>query len=69
MNHYPDCKVDDVDHKYTVEIVCPWCGYEHGDSWERSEDDGTDNCDKCGKFFEWSRNITVDYTTEKKEEL
>jgi hypothetical protein len=57
----------DIDHEYTDEIVCPWCGEVHGDSWERHSNEGEDDCQSCGKSFRWSRNVTVDYSTEKKE--
>jgi uncharacterized Zn-finger protein len=59
--------MSDINHTYTVEITCPWCGEVHRDSWER-DDEGEDDCQECGKTFEWTRNITVEYSTSKKEE-
>ena len=56
-----------IEHEYTFEIVCPYCGYEHGDSWEQSGDDGDIDCDECGKEFTYNRDIEVSYSTEKKE--
>lgn len=55
---------DNIHHEYTNEIVCPYCGEEHGDSWERN-DEGMDICQNCGKEFAYSRIITVEYSTEK----
>ncbi len=61
---------DRIDHEYTREVVCPHCGYEHGDSWERHMDDGaeeSDTCGRCGKDFTVTCCISVTYSTEKKE--
>jgi transcription elongation factor Elf1 len=58
----------DIDHEYTNEIVCPFCGSEFGDSWEvesGSEDLGLQQCGDCDKHFYATRNITIDYCTEK----
>lgn len=56
------------EHIATDEIVCPHCGYEHGDSFEylnAGHDDGETECDGCGKRFRWFAEITVTYSTEK----
>ena len=61
-------KFNIIDHKYTNEIVCPFCGYEFGDSWEYRddcEDLGLIDCDECHKSFYATRNITIDYSTNK----
>ena len=50
------------------ELVCPYCGYEHSDSWEYDSDSGEAECDKCGKEFDYCRNVSVDYTTSRKED-
>ncbi len=47
----------------TPEIVCPWCGYEQGDSWECSE--GEQQCGDCGRTFDVSRDVAVTYCTTK----
>ena len=52
----------DIEHEYTEEIVCPWCGYETGDSWECS-DEGEEECPECQKKFNYSRNIQVSYSS------
>ncbi len=52
-----------VEHEYTKEIVCPYCGEEVGDSWEFNDDCGEWECNECGKKFNWSRTITVEYST------
>ena len=56
-----------IDHEFTDELVCPWCGYELCDSWERTNDEGEEYCDRCGNMFTYTRHITVEYSTEKKE--
>lgn len=58
----------EIIHEYTSEIVCPFCGYEFGDSWEYEgdcEDIGLLECDNCYKSFYATRNVRVDYSTQK----
>jgi len=54
------------DHKMTNEIICPYCGYEHGDSWEwadgREQEDEFE-CHQCQKTFSCERSISVTYST------
>ena len=57
----------EIEHEYTNEIVCPYCGYECSDSWEFDSNNncGTHECGDCGEEFEWERNIDIDYSTSK----
>lgn len=58
----------EINHEYTNEITCPYCGFEFGDSWEidgDSEDLGLLDCEECYKEFYATRNISIDYSTEK----
>jgi len=49
--------MSEIDHKFTNEIVCPYCGYEFSDSWEyldpsNDSHDGEEidvECLECGK--------------------
>jgi|LGVF01.2.fsa_nt_gb uncharacterized Zn-finger protein len=55
-------------HKYTDEIVCPYCGVKERDSWEVSpgeEDIGEIDCGSCNKTFIAERIITIKYSTHK----
>ncbi len=55
-----------IEHEYTNEIVCPYCGYEFNDSWEFNRDEsGETDCPECDRKFKYSVNITVDYSTSK----
>lgn len=59
---------EEIDCEYTKEIVCPHCGYEFQDSYEYgsdAEEIGLLQCDECGEMFYATRNITIDYSTEK----
>jgi hypothetical protein len=58
---------DEYDHTLTHEAVCPWCGYEHVDSWEFRDND-TANCHECENGFKLERIVTVQYTTERSGE-
>lgn len=60
--------MSEIDHRYTKEIVCPYCGYEFRDSWELAGDDGDEqqtDCDECGKDFLYYADIDVTYCTRK----
>lgn len=52
-----------INHEGTNEMVCPYCGYTHQNSWEASE--GNRECANCEKVFCMSRDTCVFYTTEK----
>ena len=55
----------EIDCWNTDEIVCPYCGAVHGDSWEfgKGEDIGEMNCDYCGREFIATRNIETTYSS------
>jgi len=54
-----------IEHEYTTQVTCPYCGYEHKDSWEFVEDCDEMDCYRCEKEFLYIRNITVNFSTEK----
>lgn len=57
----------EINHKYTDEIVCPWCGYEERDSWDYPNSDDDIKCPECGKVFSMERQTEVLYNTERKK--
>ena len=57
-----------IDHEYTDDIVCPYCGYTHRDSWELGADYGDHDCGSCGKIFLYERDIVVSYSTSKTDQ-
>lgn len=52
---------------FNYEIVCPYCGYEYGDSWE-CDDEETLTCPHCDKDFFSERNVEVTYSTHRIKE-
>ena len=52
----------------TMELVCPWCGYQERDSWELADSDDEYECPDCGKTFAFERNIEVTYTSWRRKE-
>jgi DNA-directed RNA polymerase subunit RPC12/RpoP len=52
-----------VEHEYTKNITCPYCGYEDKNSWEYREESGDIECPDCGKKFHYNRNVDVTYCT------
>jgi hypothetical protein len=62
LEHFPDFE-GDVDN--TENIICPYCGYEDGDSWEHDEDEGEIDCGRCGAPFKYYRKREITYCTEK----
>ena len=57
--------MNDINHEYTNEIVCPHCGAEWSDSWECANDYGEEECDECEKKFSYNRDVEVTYSTSK----
>lgn len=57
--------MDEMEHKFTDEIVCPYCGCIFNDSWEFEDDDGIILCEECGKEFNYTREINITYNTSK----
>lgn len=62
-------KTEDIDYKFTGNIVCPYCGIKNLDSWEVNTNivDGSlgiIECD-CGKKFMAQRYCKITYSTKK----
>jgi hypothetical protein len=59
-----------IDHRYTSEIVCPYCGHQFRDSWEVCPGDSGEDVEcrseTCGKTFLMERLTIIEYVTEKK---
>ena len=55
----------EIEHEYTSNMVCPYCGFTDEDSWETSKDDGVKDCGNCEERFNFVRNISIDYCTSK----
>lgn len=53
----------------TDAIICPYCGYEDKESSEYSEYDNSAFCGSCDKEFHLTVNVSVNYSTRKKEEV
>lgn len=62
----------EIDTDYQSEITCPYCGWKDRDSWDYSWGYGSEElgieCGKCEKEFIVYRDITVDYSSRKKDE-
>lgn len=58
-----------IDHEYTKEIVCPWCGHELDNAWKYAYEEyiGLVNCGNCDKELYVYASISVTYSTEKAE--
>ena len=57
----------EIDHEYTKEVVCPYCGYEFQDSWEffTHHDYQLVHCDECENDFHASALRSVKYVSRK----
>lgn len=55
----------EIDHTYTENIVCPYCGHEDIDSWEAQSDHGEYECGMCDELFFYERIVTTQYSTKK----
>lgn len=60
-----------IDHEYTRQAVCPYCGDVDEESYElgghKPRDYGDAECESCGRFYHWRRHVSVKYSTERAE--
>ena len=62
-----------IDTSHLREVRCPHCGHDYDCSYELFTEDASDEqeraveCENCDKTFTARINITVTYTTEKKD--
>jgi transcription elongation factor Elf1 len=59
---------DEIDCKYTDNIICPHCGEEFLDSWDIDDDVGELACYACDKMFKFTREVEITYSTSKIED-
>lgn len=60
-----------IDHEYTGDIICPWCGRKQRDPEEFHDGEGdyeNRECDSCEKQFSLSVHVTITYTTKREGE-
>lgn len=57
----------EVDHEYTSEPICPYCGAEVSDAWEMDEHEEKEICNTCSSTFSCTREVIYEYSTEKVE--
>ena len=57
--------MEETDHEYTKNIICPHCGDEDKESDELEDDYGTLKCFKCKKHFNYDRYVDIKYSTMK----
>ena len=63
QKHIDDYEWDGYKTSYEIEIVCPYCGYTERDSWELTDDDGENTCGRCDSEYEYTRNVSITYST------
>lgn len=56
---------EEIDHEYTTELVCPYCGCKDLNSWELAESRDAHQCVECEKYFSYESH-TERYFTSKK---
>ena len=50
--------------KYEMYLTCPYCGYKDVDAFELLDDNGLEECARCGAEFEYEREIEITYSTK-----
>jgi uncharacterized Zn-finger protein len=61
---------EEFDTDYTDEVVCPYCGHVHRESWELFADGEEDQemiCGECGRDFTATMNKSISYSSRKAE--
>ena len=63
--------MSEIDHEFTRDMICPWCGYKIRDGHEYfSGYDGHNDeieCPECGKLFGCELEAIPQYTTTRKK--
>lgn len=61
--------MEDIDHEYTHDPVCPHCGYKMIEAWELPQEcyQIEVDCGKCDKPYLVTQHITIKYSTEVKQ--
>jgi transcription elongation factor Elf1 len=64
---------EEIDTRYTRDLVCPYCGHVETDSWEMAAggvdgDVGTTNCGECDREYEYTINVDITYCISKMED-
>lgn len=64
----------EIETDYTREITCPYCGHVFSDSWEVNQSGGMEwdaevDCGECDETFIASRNVSVTYSTRKRDQV
>jgi DNA-directed RNA polymerase subunit RPC12/RpoP len=59
----------EIDHDYTDEIVCPYCGYVFEDSYESADPDKEQDitCAECWHEFILTTHVIINYSSRKKK--
>lgn len=58
-----DCKGSGIESKFTNNLVCPYCGHEEEDSWERADENSECQCEQCEKYFIYETDHTRTFTS------
>ena len=60
-------KIEDYEHQYTQDIVCPYCGAATDDTDNRCDDnmEGKEICEECGNEYSFEADIEVTWITAK----
>jgi len=64
QEYIDDYEWDEHKTNYELEVICPYCGNVERDSWESSDDDGTNICGRCENEYTYVRNVQITYSTE-----
>ena len=61
---------EEIEHDYTKNLICPYCGYEDKDTWESGVDEGGEliDCQECGKEYFAVQNVLISYSTKKQKQ-
>lgn len=50
-------------------MKCPWCGYEHPDSWELDhQNENETDCSRCSKPIVYIADVSVTWSSFRGEE-
>jgi DNA-directed RNA polymerase subunit RPC12/RpoP len=58
--------IPNIEHEFTKNVVCPYCGFENKDSWELEDWSDNYECPNCEEKFSFTRYVETYYSSKRR---